>query len=257
MKNLQKLSPAEVCLILDGKFMNERECLKLTFQDLLMRGYLKIDSDVDEDKVYVEMGKLPQGYEPRVHEYVFFRAFDHDEELYWPLPSLIKDVVKRVKKGYSFPRDIYSEYLTEYATQSWWQRLWGNLMLTHKGERLRKELRDEIAALKQQLAGKEDDAEEIKRLRKRIGANLHLVVAGAAEHLPDMNREMMTAAALTTYATTGHSGCGGYMWDSSYDSEFDAGYDSGCSSNSWGGGCSGDSSGCGGDSGCGGGCGGD
>lgn len=251
MKNLEKFSPAEVSVLLHGSFPPQKELLKMTFQDLLVRGILKTSTPGDNaEAIYVERGEVPTVEALRVHEYVFTLPFNEDKELMWPLPGYIKEVVKIVRKGSSLRKEILRRYLNEYAAQSWWQGLWGTFTLTRRGERAVDELRGEIEKLREVvLQCKDTDPDRIKEISSRIGANIFLVTEADELDHSAINKELIAAIAAATYvsSTGGAYGCGGDgYWDSSVDSAFDSGYDSGD-------GCGGDS-GC---SGCGGGCGGD
>jgi hypothetical protein len=260
MMELSKLSPAQTYILIEGKDASQKDLLKYTFMDLLLKQVLATSKrNVKASKhdplqviTYVSIGKNFRGYKPLAHELVFLQTFQKSKTL-----SIIFRHV--VKMGYenSQGKKHYQNIITNTKEfegcikRDFLDRLLSGFSLTEKGITLKNKLKEELVYLDEHLPSIINyDKQKSLEILKQIKGNIFLLKNIDFEMLAEIDKKLIEE--MNPRNDNSSNGCSGCVstWDT-YGHDWHS-FDSSCSS------CNSDSggSGCSGCSGCGG-CGGD
>lgn len=255
------MSPAECVILLNETKTTQKEILKLTLTDLILKKVFVLEQsetqahEADPVRVQHQIMKGPHfgSYQQRNQlEQVFFEVFHHLPDSKLLLKSFIKMVVQNAQDAYTFNRKrlFKDDRISSLLDLSFWNKLIARIKLNENGIRTKRNLEAEIQSLQTQLpvmlaTNKLAFADKVDEL----GANLFLLGGGNPELLAEIDLAIQEAMKAKPYDED-TSGGDFFFWYGmdTHSTHFDDGFDSG-----------GDSSGCGGDSGCSGcgGCGGD
>lgn len=240
MELLKTLTPAETYFLVHKAEMSQKQFLRFTLMDLILKDVLSL-IEIEKNNVkypYLLAGANFATYSPKSYEVSFLSACKFDEGNQTSLKNYITIILPLTKR---YKRQIaQTPHMEGYFYRTWLQRnLIGGYSYTIAGAQTATELKDFLKNANEKYTAEGIDTET----RKRIGNNIILFTGFSSKDLTVFDEEMKrkeTAGTITGGDTD--VGTGWWYFDSGASNGFDADYGSASDS-------SGDSSGDG-DSGC-------
>jgi hypothetical protein len=265
MNLLSKLTPAESLILIDGKKATQKELIKVTFMDLLLKQVIRTydvkwqASSYDAPIMfkYTERGKNFDKYVSKEHENIFVRPFKENPNSRILFRHIVRIGFENSSSQIDFQNIILSNgILKDCYSKNLYQKVFGGYSLSKEGKDIQSKLLKEIDQVENILPNYIDtNKEKAFEVLKAIKGNVFLLTNIKFELLNHIDRELIKEM---NRRDDDNSGNGCYSsWDS-FD-HYSETFDSTSNSESGGSGCWGDSGCGGGDSGCSGcgGCGGD
>lgn len=238
MELLKTLTPAETYFLVHKAEMSQKQFLRFTLMDLILKGILNI-VEIEKDNVkypYMLAGVNFATYTPKPYEESFLRACKFDEGYQTSLKNYITIILPLTKR---YKRQIaQTPHMGGYFYRTWLQRnLIGGYSYTNVGAQAATELKDLLKNANDEyhING------EVTEAKKLLGNNIILLTGFSSQDLTVFDEELKRKETAGTI-TGGDTGIGWWYFDSGVSNGFDADYGSASDS-------SGDSSGDG-DSGC-------
>jgi hypothetical protein len=252
MKNLKELTPAQTLILTTHGKASLKDLLKYTLLDLLMKKVLVAEEEGDEEsKVhYLRRGENFLSYHAEAHEHPFLKLFEDDPDIVLTRDQLIKSVVAAAisRAAYVHRRLAASTKLNQAFKQSFFDRLFGIVVLSDAGKSLAEKVAKELNELEELLPDLlANDHRRLREILTQLHGNVFLIPGFEPESLAaldeDFRKQLVGGDTYVDYFP--------FIYFDSYSSSFDDSFDAAGSSGE--GGCGGDSgcSGCGGCGGCG------
>jgi hypothetical protein len=262
MKELSKLHPAQTLLLIEGRNAEQKDLLKYTFMDLLLKKVLKTMKksyrpskyDPVQTITYVSTGDNFSSYKYAPHEHVFLKPFQERSSI---AKLMFRHVVKMGYQNSKYTRHYQNLIadtfeLRQFVDSGVISILFGRFALSPAGKEMKDVLKGELKYLDEHLPDLiQRDKQKALEVLRIIKGNIFLLKNIDFKLLADIDKELMDE--MHPRRGYGDSGCSGCVstWDSfghdwnTFDSNCSSG-NSGCGgSGCSGGGCSG-CSGCGG-----------
>jgi len=194
------LSPAEISLLIQERHAVQKELVKITFFDLLIRKVIALESPPEDAEALLVAAGEKWGIGPhKEHEQVLLQPLDALEGSPISVHDFFKAGIKQVRRkgNYLFHFVGKNPEVAQYLRNSFWDQLFWRIRFNEAGQVRSEQLKAQIEALDAQFTkAYQKRSQEMYAMVSQLGGYLLLLPSFEPGMLQHIDRKLMEAYLL-------------------------------------------------------------